>query len=69
MDFLTRAVVCHKLQPRFVDAMIKRHDAVATLKMYGYQNLEAFEKAYGRYWKHFQAAAHRAGRMGSQTVF
>lgn len=57
------------LLPRFVDAMIERNDACAALKMYGYKNLEEFEEAHGRHRKHFLAVAHRAGRMGSQTVF
>ncbi len=57
------------LLPRVVDTMIERHNAAVALKMYGHQNLEEFEEAYGRHRKHFLAVAYRAGRMGGRPVF
>jgi hypothetical protein len=53
VDFLTHIDGRAKLLPKFVDAMIERNDVAAALKVYGYQDLPEFEKAYGRYRKYF----------------
>ena len=53
VDFLTHTAERAKLLPKFVDAMIEQNDLAAALKLYGYTDQAEFEKAYGRYRKHF----------------
>jgi hypothetical protein len=53
VDFLTHTEDRRKLLPQFVDAMIERNDVAAALKLYGCRGPTDFEKAYGRYRKHF----------------
>ena len=53
VDFLTRTEERRKLLPAFVDSMIEQNDVAVALKIYGYNDLAEFEKAYGRYRKRF----------------